>query len=82
MENVLQGISGVCAYIDDILVTGATEREHLHNLAQVLLRLKTAGMRLKKEKCASLLPSVSYLGYIISTEGPSYCQSARTKECD
>jgi hypothetical protein len=39
MENLLQGIPRVCVYLDDILVTGATEQEHLANLAQVLQRL-------------------------------------------
>ena len=69
MENLLQGIPRVCVYIDDILVTGATEEEHLANLAQVLQRLESAGMRLKQEKCAFLLKSVSYLGHVISAEG-------------
>ena len=69
MENLLQGIPRVCVYIDDILVTGATEEEHLANLAQVLQRLESTGMRLKQEKCAFLLKSVSYLGHVISTEG-------------
>jgi hypothetical protein len=69
MENLLQGIPRVCVYLDDILVTGATEQEHLANLAQVLQRLQSAGMRLKSSKCAFLLSSVSYLGHIISAEG-------------
>ena len=69
MENLLQGIGRVCVYIDDILVTGATEKDHLHNLTQVLQRLHKAGMRLKKDKCAFMLPSVSYLGHVISEEG-------------
>ena len=69
MESVLQGIAGVCVCLDDILVTGHTEQEHRHNLTQVLSHLEAAGMRLKKEKCAFMLPSVSYLGHVISAEG-------------
>ena len=69
MESLLQGIAGVCVYLDDIIVSGHTDQEHLHNLTQVLSRLETAGMRLKREKCAFMLPSVSYLGHVISAEG-------------
>ena len=69
MENLLQGIQGVCVYIDDILITGSTEAAHVHNLSQVLARLESAGVRLKKGKCAFLLPSVSYLGHVICAEG-------------
>ena len=54
---------------DNILITGASELEHLHNLTQVLEKLELAGMRLKRQKCAFLLPSVSYLGHIIRAEG-------------
>ena len=69
MENLLQGIPRVCVYLDDILVTGAMEQQHLANLAQVLQRLRSAGKRLKQSKCAFLLPSVAYLGHVISAEG-------------
>ena len=69
METLLQGIAGVCIYLDDILVTGKSQMEHLHNLAQVLQRLAKAGMRLKEQKCAFMLTSVSYLGHVISAEG-------------
>ena len=46
MESLLQGIPGVCVYIDDIIVTGLgkTDEEYLHNLSEVLSRLEKAGM--------------------------------------
>jgi hypothetical protein len=69
MENLLQGIPRVCVYLDDILVSGTTEQEHLANLEQVLERLESAGMKLKRPKCAFLLNSVAYLGHEISAEG-------------
>ena len=69
MESILQGIEHVTVYIDDILVTGRTEAEHLQHLAEVLSRLEKAGIRLKKDKCAFMLKSVEYLGHIISAEG-------------
>ena len=69
METVLQGIPNVCVYLDDILVTGATDDEHLQTLELVLSRLENAGARLKREKCSFMLPSVEYLGHRISAEG-------------
>lgn len=69
METLLQGIPGVRVYIDDILVTGRTEEEHLKHLLEVLRRLQAAGMRLKREKCFFLFPSVEYLGHKISEAG-------------
>ena len=44
IESVLQGISGVMVYIDDILVTGATQEEHLRALDAVLTRLENANL--------------------------------------
>ena len=48
MENLLQGLKHVCVYLDDILITGSSERNHLENLTEVLGRLEKAGMRLKQ----------------------------------
>ena len=36
MDAILQGIPHVICYIDDVLVTGVNEEEHLRNLAEVL----------------------------------------------
>ena len=68
LEILLQGIPNVCVYLDDILVTGKTNKEHLKNLGEVLTRLETAGIRLKEQKCAFLLSEVEYLGYRITPE--------------
>ena len=69
MDNLLQGLSGVCTYLDDILVTGKAHDEHINNLNAVLTRLRKAGMRLKKEKCQFSLANIEYLGHAISSKG-------------
>ena len=69
MESVLRGIPGVVVYLDDILITSPTDEEHVATLAVVLARLKEAGLRLKREKCVFLAPSVTYLGHRIDAEG-------------
>nr|XP_055046280.1 LOW QUALITY PROTEIN: uncharacterized protein K02A2.6-like [Misgurnus anguillicaudatus] len=69
MDNLLQGIPHVVVYLDDILVTGKTEDEHLSNLEQVLKRMSEAGLRLKQSKCTFQAESVTYLGHQISAQG-------------
>uniref|UniRef100_A0A1X7U9Q9 Reverse transcriptase domain-containing protein n=1 Tax=Amphimedon queenslandica TaxID=400682 RepID=A0A1X7U9Q9_AMPQE len=56
IKTILQGLPKVFVYIDDILVTGQTEAEHLKNLDEVLGQLEKAGVRLKK--CSVLLPEL------------------------
>ena len=65
METILQGLKHVQCYnyIDDILITGSNEEEHLHNLEEVLKRLSQYGIRVKEDKCED---KVEYLGYQIS----------------
>ena len=56
-------------YLDDVLVTGPTEDEHLQTLDRVLERLVQAGFRLKESKCQFLSDEVDYLGHRIDAEG-------------
>ena len=44
MEKLLQGIPVVVVYIDDILITGKNEGEHLSNLKEVLNQLRQSGL--------------------------------------
>ena len=57
------------AYIDNILVTGKNQQEHLENLKRVLNCLEEARVTLKRHKCTFGAPSVEYLGHVINQEG-------------
>ena len=69
MDSVLQGLEGVVAFIDDVLVTGETEEEHLQNLDAALQRLEEADFTLKNIKCSFMQPEIDFLGYHIDADG-------------
>ena len=69
MDEILQGIPRVVCYLDDILISGSSDKEHLTNLEEVLKRLREAGIHLCKEKCVFWAESVEYLGHVVSKEG-------------
>ena len=69
MDNILQGIDKVTCFIDDILITGKNDEDHLKRLQLVLERLKTHGIVLKREKCLFMGESVEYLGHRIDCNG-------------
>ena len=69
MESLMQGLPGVTVYIDDILVAGTTEEEHLKRLEDVLTRLERAGLRAQKSKCQFMKASVTFLGHRVDADG-------------
>ena len=69
METLLHGIPDVIVYLDDILISRATEAEHIQSLEEVLKRLSEAGLRAKKHKCKFLAPFVEFLGHLVDSRG-------------
>lgn len=69
METTLSGLPGVCVYLDDIIVSGATAKEHKDRLAAVLERLAQANLRLCKSKCQFGVAEVKFLGHKIDAAG-------------
>ena len=65
MDQLLGNIPFVCASMDDILISGLDDDQHLDNLNEVLKRLAKAGVRLNRDKCVFM----STEGYKISAEG-------------
>ena len=65
MKTVLAGIPRVLVYLDDILITEASQEGHVSNLKEVLSRLQQTGFHLRKDKCEFMISSVKYLGHII-----------------
>ena len=69
MEQTLSGIRGVACYLDDLIVTGNTEKEHLTTLQKTLQHLKDSGFQLHESKHSFLQTGVSYLGHVIDKDG-------------
>ncbi|KRX34816.1 Retrovirus-related Pol polyprotein from transposon, partial [Trichinella sp. T6] len=71
MEKALRGLTWkTClVYLDDVIVFGKTEEEHLERLEGVLSRLRSVGLKIKPEKCQLMRQSVRYLGHIVTQHG-------------
>ena len=74
MDKVLQGLKGVVCRVDDILITGRTDEEHLDRLEDVVNRLAKANFRCNLKKSKFLREEVKYLGYLINRVGIRPCQ--------
>ena len=55
--------------MDDILIWSNGFDEHLNRLRAVFERLRTAGVKLKPNKCHFLKTRVNFLGHVISSKG-------------
>ena len=69
IEQVLPKLPKVVYYMDDILITGRTDEEHLQNLTSVFESIRQHGLRIKLSKCKFFQESVEYLGHIVSKDG-------------
>jgi Reverse transcriptase (RNA-dependent DNA polymerase) len=71
MSMILAGLAWYTClvYIDDIIVVGRTFEDHLANVAEVLQRLKGAGLKLKASKCQFFKTRVRFLGHVVSRDG-------------
>ena len=69
MDSRLCRIPFVKARVDDILISGRNDEEHLANLRSVLVKLSESGLTLKTSKCSFMQDEVTYCGYVVSKYG-------------
>ena len=69
IEQVLAEVDGTCVIMDDLLVGGSNDEEHLRNLEAVFMQFKKFGLRVKVPKCVFMAPSVVYFGLRFSEYG-------------
>lgn len=67
--TVLAGCKGTRNYLDDVLVSGKTKKEHDENLEVVLQRLRDHNVCINNEKCVFGQQSVKFIGFQIGHDG-------------
>ncbi len=76
--SILSGIP-VIVYVDDILLSTATEEEHLKLLEQTLDRLKKAGLKPSLKKMEIGNREVDFLGFKLGRDTRALTTSTRAK---
>jgi transposase InsO family protein len=70
MESILQEHSDyVICFFDDILVFSGNDEEHETHLKSTLETLKSAQVKLNREKCSLRQREIRFLGFIIDEQG-------------
>ena len=69
IEDTLFGIEMCCVRVDDVLVSGRTEEEHIAVLNEVVSRFEKQGYKCKPEKAEFLKDEIVYLGHLITKDG-------------
>ncbi|VUZ55343.1 unnamed protein product [Hymenolepis diminuta] len=68
-ENMLLGLAGAVAYLDDIIVVGESEEELRGLIGELLEFIDKYGFHLRVDKCQFFLTSLKFLGSIFDSTG-------------
>ena len=69
MDSVMNGLQGVGGILDDLIITGSNDETHFRNLERTLERMCSMGIKLKREKCVFMKPSVEYFAFVVDRDG-------------
>ena len=69
MDQVLNGLTFVFDYLDDMLIASKSVSEHKEHLSILFDRLEEHGLIVKPEKCKFGLPKIDFLGHEVNKHG-------------
>ena len=69
MDQVLKDIPNTSCILDDIIITGKTDEEHLKALETVLQRLQDYNLRSNQDECSFFQEEITYCRYKIDANG-------------
>ena len=69
IHKVLEGTSGTGCMLDDMIIAGKNDEEHLANLEEVLRRLQVHWLRANKTKCEFFKEKITFCGHDIDSHG-------------
>ena len=79
MDEITRDLDGVISIADDLCVYGSSEAEHDRNLHQLMLKARSHGLVLNKNKCHIKVPEITFFGSVYSRDGVKP-DPARTQE--
>ena len=74
MWKLLQTLSNVDNFVDDIIIFTLTWQHHIDTLRALLQRLREANLTMKQEKCFIGFTSIECLGHMVSEGTLQPCQ--------
>jgi hypothetical protein len=69
MDRCFRHLPFVFTYLDDHLIASTTMEEHLEHLRQFFEVLKKNGLTINPAKCTFAVPSLKFLGHMVSEAG-------------
>ncbi|ORD95953.1 POL2 [Hepatospora eriocheir] len=65
MQQILNRLSFIKVYLDDILIHSKTFADHINHCKIVINKLKEANVKINFEKSKFMQPEVKYLGLVV-----------------
>ena len=69
IENALANIPYTATKVDDILISGKTDADHIENIENVFRVLKEVGTTVNKKKCMFFVKEIEYVVFIVNKNG-------------